>query len=52
LQLKEQAKQKSQISGEKHKHKLAEAKKPPAKKPLKKSEDEEDYEQEDESDAE
>lgn len=34
--MKQQAKQKSQIAGEKHKHKLAEAKKP-AKKPLKKS---------------
>lgn len=34
--MKQQAKQKNQIAGEKHKHKLAEAKKP-AKKPLKKS---------------
>lgn len=34
--MKQQAKQKNQIAGEKHKHKLADAKKP-AKKPLKKS---------------
>lgn len=38
-QLKEQAKQKQEIGGIKHEQKLAEAKKPPAKKPLKKSEE-------------
>jgi hypothetical protein len=41
-QIKEQAKQKGEISSIKHEQKLAEAKKPPAKKPLKKSEDEDD----------
>lgn len=38
-QLKDQAKQKGEISGIKHEQNLANAKKPPEKKPLKKSED-------------
>ena len=44
-QAKQQAKMKDEIGKEKHKHKLAEAKTPPEKKPLKKSEDNEDVEE-------
>jgi hypothetical protein len=46
--MKQQAKNKSQIDSEKHKHKLADAKKPAAKKPLKKSFDFETGEVDDE----
>jgi len=41
-QIKEQAKQKGEISSIRHEQRLAEAKKPPEKKPLKKSEEEND----------
>lgn len=41
-QFKEQAKQKSEVSGIKHQQKLVEAKKPPAKKPLRKSEEDDE----------
>lgn len=41
-QLKEQAKQKSEISGIKHEQKLSDVKSPPKKKPLKKSEEEDE----------